>query len=239
MAHKLIKGKNLNGSVYKINTGTTSMSCSDGHQGGNYYIFQSTDREGIIMLLYIMSKMNMLQYVYRMSSNKIAFGYSNGTNWRGLWKEDNLYSVSKAAFIVRYFYKMCRYLRNNSIRKVLERTINYHKNEGMSIYNAFFMAHFIDSINYYATGMDIIYISTETGQVGSFITKEDFKHAINTRTSINYIHYLPSKKDPVPVDKNGASETREFNRAVRDGDRKKAITILNESENLRPQKQEK
>lgn len=235
MGNILYKGRTTNGDRYLINN--RSMSCSDGHQGHYLYVFEADDKRALLLIFYIMSKMNVLDWLYRLDEKRIVFGIHN-TSYvyrRRSSLRNNDIDHSKCTLIVRFFYKLCRYCRRDSLIEVLERTIDYHRNHNMSIYNAFFMAHFVDKIPYYANGMDIVAYQLNYTP-NSIVSKEGFLHAFkNSMGYINYLYYYNShSSNNINILRRGEVIRKAYSESNKD----LMIKELNENEELRQYKED-
>lgn len=179
---KLKKGTNPSyGQVY-INQHycISSMKCANGFKEGLKHKFISNNKSDIKLLIDLIRRFRFSTIITNITEN--SFEFESETEQQQI-----------------FFFRICRYVRRNNIRKILEDTIMINK-LGVKIQNAFLLAHYYNyqnnslilNITYYNTSMDGFYDPSNETNIRlnkPFKLLKDFKEALIPLKNKNNITY--------------------------------------------------
>lgn len=144
---KLKKGTSVKGGFNlneEYNCNGASLSCGNGYKEGLKHKFYSDNNSDIILLINIIRRFRFKTIITDITKNSFEF-------------------ESKTENEQIFFFRICRYVRLNNIKKILEDTILINKS-GVKIQNAFLLAHYYNytnehymSIKYFNQGFDPFY----------------------------------------------------------------------------------
>ena len=137
-----IRGNNLLNENY--NCDGASLNCGNYYKEGLKHEFYSNDNSDIILLISIIKRFKFGTIITKITKNSFEF-------------------ESKTENEQIFFFRICRYVRTEIIKKVLKDTIIINKS-GVKIQNAFLLAHYYNytnghcmSIKYFNQGFDPFY----------------------------------------------------------------------------------
>lgn len=142
---KLKKGTNnaagsWNSSQLKIKFNFTSMSCANSYKEGIQHRFETNDATDVKLLIDIIKRFKLDVKITNLTATSFEFESPNQN-------------------IQIFFFRICRYTRATSLKKILTDTILINK-AGVKIQNAFLIAHYYNyigintNISYYNYSMD-------------------------------------------------------------------------------------
>jgi len=177
MAHLLklidINGNKLLGYPYTLNN--NSMSCGDSYKNGKSHKFVGTKTQ-VEVLLEVIKRFKLPDIVLS-DIEETSFVFSSN-------------NLKQQVFV----FRLCRYIRNEEMLNLLEKTIDLNSKNKLAIYNAFVLAHYIQSFQgnrlrprYYASDMDLVYMN-DNFLCFSFKSYKEFLNHLNDRG--RYFHSL-------------------------------------------------
>jgi hypothetical protein len=174
---KLISNHDYMGSK-DIQYSFVEMNCGNGYKNGTKHMFYSTDESDITLLINIIRRFKAKVIITNITKNSFEFESSH-------------------ELLQIFFFRICRYVRSSAIKKILENTIMINKS-GVTIQNAFLLAHYYTGINtnghipYFNFSMDGFYdVSTNGNNDGKYLNKpyNKLKDLIDFLTSSETITY--------------------------------------------------
>lgn len=180
---KLKKGTSQRGSSYlniTYNCNNVCIGCGNYYKEGLKHRFYSDDVTDISLLISIIRRFKFGTVITNITKNSFDF-------------------ESKTENEQIFFFRICRYVRTQNIKKVLEDTIMINKS-GVKIQNAFLLAHYynyknnslISNITYYSSSMDGFYDPSNGTDIRlnkPFKLLKDFKEALIPLKNKNNITY--------------------------------------------------
>ena len=144
---KLKEGTSVRGN-YKLNENYNcnglNLDCGNGYKEGLKHKFYSDNNSDIILLINIIRRFRFKTIITNITKN--SFEFESETENKQI-----------------FFFRICRYVRLDNIKKILEDTILINKS-GVKIQNAFLLAHYYNytnghymSIKYFNQGFDPFY----------------------------------------------------------------------------------
>ena len=134
-------------SIYTVYPLNAALTCANTYHDGKAHMLKDVKTERIDKLLQLINALNLTS-VEVIDENSFKF-------------------ESKNARKHRFIFKLCRYVRSESIFKIIETAIEAME-QGVKPYNAILIGHYIDEPKYYVNHMDII--NKASWRIG-FITK--------------------------------------------------------------------
>ena len=113
------------------------LKCGDSYKNGTKHLFYSDDPTDHILIKEIFKRFKLPVVITNVKKESFEFESSN-------------------EILQIFLFRLCRYVRQVSIKKILEDTIIINK-VGVTIHNAFLLAHYNNmSCSYYNETMDIV-----------------------------------------------------------------------------------
>ena len=217
---KLKAGNSTNSGIASINNGTaslntkfnfTGMACANGYKEGLQHKFESDDVSDIILLINIIRKFRLDVKITDITKTSFTFESPNLN-------------------IQIFFFRICRYVRHEIIKKILTDTILINK-AGVKIQNAFLLAHYYNydkngKIPYFNTSMDGFYDPTSSGIENNTYLNKPFKNLKDLKKELNKVCTITYNYMYMFCNKNRVEDRKIVFSLLKDNDFKAAEKYL-------------
>lgn len=161
------KGGNMVYTHYEIKE---SLGCGDGYKMGVVHKFEGTE-EQVNLLVEVLTKFKLCN-ISNITKNSFIFGSD---------------TIRKQIFS----FRICRFIRNESLTQVLKDTLMINTQYKVIIPNAFVIAMHLNrsKLKYYSSGMDMIYFNSSSVNFGFKSYNEFINHFEKEWKNNNYFLY--------------------------------------------------
>ena len=189
----------------------TGMACANGYKEGLQHKFESDDVSDIILLINIIRRFRLDVKITNITKTSFTFESPNLN-------------------IQVFFFRICRYVRHEIIKKILTDTILINK-AGVKIQNAFLLAHYYNydkngKIPYFNASMDGFYDPTSSGIGNNTYLNKPFKNLKDLKKELSKIYIITYNYMYMYCNKNRINDRKIIFSLLKDNDFKAAEKYL-------------